>query len=597
MGILDRIRDAFTPPADRALEAERVAFERAAQPSRAASLPFSGQPQGSVQAPPITWTGEGMAPPSGGPPPAGYLTHTYKTGGAPIGFEGWSLPRVRLAIAAHRIGIFWESSLLMFALLGFAPVFAALSQAIAPIFDLDRYIRGGDKGLAKQVRAELEVALVPRSGLLPSPYLPPTLWGTMMIFIRMMGFVVLQHVDGEPDPDTGIAQRYTRIWPPWAVKYERTLGKWCAYTTEGTIEIVNDAHFTLVCDTLEPHLNDAAIVAISEEVLSGRLIQQLRNSWFFKYGNPKWVGILPEKVATQSPAGDAYFAALQTIVGPDGVGALPHGADFKTVGLDSKASDSFGAGLASVVMHIAMVLVGSTGTGIDAGEEGGDSVYKAAKGGMWTVRHDLIARPLAAIVRGLNMGHLHWYCEGNYGVDIKAAKRAGTWVDPTLDIPLPKPDQDERIAAKGARYKMALEIVAAAFEDNIAVTPEWLEKLCAPECLDIEPPLTLASIPGPRILAWHITNKIVAPDQVLAALGLPPLPDGAGSVERLATERLAGKDEAGTKASQGDPLIDGKPDTVPEDAEPAAAEAQDNGGGAASPGATTTPAADTKDRE
>lgn len=597
-GLLDRLLSLFRSPADRALDAaSAAAFGSAAQPGTALALPFSGGMQAPTQAPAIDWTGEGMAP-HGGTAPPGYLTHTYKSGGAPVGFEGWSLPRVRSAIALHRLGIFWESSLLMIALLGFAPVLAALQQAIAPIFDLDRYIRGGEKGLARDVRQDLEDALVPRAGLLPSPYLPPTLWGTMMIYLRMMGFCVLQHVDGDPDEETGIRPRYTRIWPPWAVKYERTIGKWFAYTTETMIEIANDGHFTLVCDTLEPHLTDAAIVAIGEEVLSGRLIQQLRNTWFFRYGNPKLVGVMPEKVATNSAAGQAFFASVQTIVGPDGVGNIPYGSDIKMIGLDSKASNSFGAGLTSVVLHIAMVLVGSTGTGIDAGEAGTGGVYQPQKGGKWGVRHDLIARPLACIVRSLNAGHLWFYCEGNHGNDIRAARRAGTWVDPTIDIPLPKPDQEERIAAKGARYKLALEIVAAAYEDDIAVTADWLAKLCAPACLDLDPPLTLGTVAGPRILAWHVSEKVVAPDQVLAALGLPPLPGGAGTPKRLAEERLAGKDASGTKASQGDPLIDGKPDTVPDGAEPAAAESTTGGGqGDRAKGSGEDGGAGTKDPE
>lgn len=580
-GFLDRIRTAFASPADARMAAEEAkAFAAAPQPPASLALPFSGASQPAVRAPVINWTTDGMPPPSGSAPPDGYMAHTYRTGGAPIGFEGWSLPRVRAAIAAHSIGIFWESSLLMIALLRFAPVLAALQQAIAPIFDLDRYIRGGDKGLAKMVRAELEAALVPRSGLVPSPYLPPTLWGSMMILIRMMGFCVLQHVDGEPDADTGIRQRYTRIWPPWAVKYERSLGKWFAYTSEEMIEIVNDGKFTLICDTLEPHLNDSAIVAISEEVLSGRLIQQLRNSWFFKYGNPKWVATLPEKVATTSDAGRGFFAAVQTIVGPDGVGALPYGSTFDTVGLKSEAANSFGLGLDSVILHIAMVLVGSGGTGIDGGGAGG-APYRPQKGGYWGVLYTLIARPLAAIVRGLNWGHLHYYCLTNYGPDIERAKRAGTWVDPTLDIPLPKPDQEERIVARAARFKVALEIVKAAIEDGIAVTADWLAKLCAPECLDVDPPLTLGAVAGMRILAWHVEQKNVAPDELRMQLGLEPMPDGAGSLRRLADERLAGKDATGTKASQGDALIDGKPDTVPEDAEPAAAEGteDDSSGG------------------
>lgn len=564
MNLLDHIL-----PANRRLAA---AWADAASP--VVAMPFgpgsgSGQPPG--HAPPIDWTREGMEPsPQTFAYSADYSGHTYKAQTAPIGFEGWGLSRVRGAISMHRLGIFWESSLLMVSLLGFAPVLAALAQAVAPIADLDRYIRGGEKGLAKFIREHLEEALVPRAGLLPSPYLEPSLWITMMIYMRMMGFCVLQHVDGEPDPETEIRPRYTRVFPPWAVKYERTIGKWYAYTSEGVVEIKNDGKFTLVADEQEPHFT-GAIVAISEEVLSGRLIQQLRSSWFFKYGNPKWVATLPEKVATMSDAGNAFFAALQTITGPDGVGALPYGSTFSTVGLDSKASTSFGSGLQSVILHIAMVLVGSGGTGIDGSETGeGGGTYKPQKGGQWAVRDDLIRRPLKCIIRSINGYHIAPHLDINWGAQIAAAKRAGTWVYPSLDIPFPRPEAETRMAALAGRYKLALEIVKMAYDDGLAVTAAWLAALS--ERLELDPPLTLGAVQGARILAWHVTEKIVAPDLVLASLGLDPLPDGAGSVKRLAEERLAGKDKAGAKASQGDPLIDGKPDTVPSDAEPAAKE-------------------------
>lgn len=551
MSAWSRLRDFFRPPADVRHDKAMAAFDGAPSP---AMVPFSGQPQTAPSAPTIDWiTTDGMAPsPTNFAYREGYSGHTYRTGGAPYGFEGWGLQRVRAAIAAHRIGIFWESSLLMIALLGFAPVAAAAAQAIAPIFDLDRYIRGGDAGLAAVVRADLEEALVPRDGLIPSPYLPPTLWGSAMLYLRFMGFVVLQHVDGEPDPDTQLRPRYTRIWPPWAVHYERTIGKWFAWTSEGVVEIKNDGKFTLVCDTLEPHLTDSALVAISEEVLSGRLIQQLRNSWFFKYGNPKLVGFLPPKVAVNSEAGKAFFAALQTITGPDGVGALPDGSDVKFVGLDSRAADSFGAGLASVVLHIAMVLVGSTATGIDAGEQSGNAVYQSQKGGKWGVRDDLIRRPLKCIVRAFNGYHVQPWCDINHGAEIERAKRSGKWVYPTIDIPLPRPNHEEAVQGRAKRFLVALEIVHDAYENDIEVTQDWVNKLCAPECLDVDPPLKIGTDVGPRILEWHVALKQVAPDELRRSLKLPPMPDSAGDLQSLADERRQGKDKAGMKAPEND---------------------------------------------
>lgn len=554
MGFLDRARSLFRSPADRRLAAaEAEAWTSAPAPSRALALrAAAGGPPGPPRTPPTDWTRD--QPPS--PPPhfslqPGYSDHTYQSFSAPLSFEGFGLDAVRAACGRHRLGYFYESSALCVAVLGFAPVLAALQQAIAPILALSRHVHGGDKGLAKLVAAEVEEMLgCTRGGLLPSPYLPPSLWGTMAIYLRMMGFCVLQHVDGEPDPETGVRPRYTRIWEPWAVTRYRSPRKCIALTTEGPVEVCNDGKFTLVEDEQEGHLT-AAILALGEEALGGKITQEARLSFLDFFGKPKLWATPPPKVATHGEGGgDAFFASVETIYGPDGRGILPNGSNLQAVSISGEGSKGFEDALINAIIHIYMVLTGSAGT-IGAGGASGAGPYQPQKGGVWNVRHDLIARPTIAIVRAINQGVVAPYCDINYSEGITAAKRAGAWRYPVLDIPIPAPDRDERIDAEIKRQKAYTDQLAADRAAGGVVDQGRADKLAERfEAL----PLRLAD-GDPKvgeIFQYHIENKLVAPDEARARLGLPPLPDGAGSVERLAEERLAGADEAGALAKVED---------------------------------------------
>lgn len=469
----------------------------------------------------------------------GYSDHTYQQFSAPLGFEGFSLERIRAAIAAHRLGNFFESSTLMVSILGFAPVLAALQQAIAPILALPRHIHGGDKGLARLVATELREQIVPVRGLLPSPYLPPTIWGTMAIYLRFLGFCPLQHVDGDADPATGVRPRYTRIWEPWAITATRSPRKWLAQTTEGPVEIKNDGHFTLVCDEEEPHLT-GAIVALGEEAFSGKMTQEARMGWLNFFGNPKLFATLPEKVATHGDAGDAFLSALETIYGPDGRGIMPYGSTLDAVTITGEGSKAFQDALLDGIIHIYMVLTGSAGT-IGSGGPTGAGPYQPAKGGPWAVRQDLIARPTIAIVRGINQGHIAPYCDVNYAEGIAGAKRAGTWEYPVLEIPLPDYDRDQRIESLIKRETARTDIIDKRRESGILVTQDDANHLA--DELEVRRVL-LASAKG-AITDKDMESKLFAPDEIRAQKGYDPLPDGIGSVEQLVKEREEGRDKTG----------------------------------------------------
>jgi len=485
----------------------------------------------------------------------GYSDHTYENRSAPMLFEGFGLERIRNAVALHRLGNFYESSAMMVALLGFAPVLAALQQAIAQILALPRHVKGGDRGLAKMVAAEVEDMIAPEGSLLPSPYLPPQLWGTMAIYLRMMGFCVLQHVDGDPDPETGIRERYTRIWEPWAVMRTRSPSKWIAITTEGNVEICNDGKFTLVIDENEGHLS-GAIVALGPEVLGGKITQEARNGWLDFFGRPKLFATLPEKIQTHGPAGNDFEAAVETIYGPDGRGVLPYGSKLEAVALPGMGASQFREALYDNIAMIGMVLIGSNGTLTKEG------VYTAP--GYFDVRHDLIARPAAAMVRGLNGGHIAPYCDINYGEQIARAKKAGVWKYPVLGIDLPDPAQDARIASLVIAEKARCEVLDMRKASGIETTQDDADKLA--EDLKVRPVKLAATPPGASSFAYDQENGVITINQRLEELGKPLDESGRGNMTvpqyraALAADVERAKQDAA--AESGDTAADGPAPTI-----------------------------------
>ncbi len=333
----------------------------------------------------------------------------------------------------------------------------------------------------------------------------------------------------------------------------RSPRKWIALTTEGPIEIKNDGHFTLVIDEQEGDLT-GAIVCLGDEVLAGKLTQEARNGWLDFFGRPKLYATLPEKVPTQGEAGEAFAQAVETIYGPDGRGVLPYGSKLDAVSLTGQGTKAFQDALLDVIIHIYMVLTGSAGT-IGSGGPTGAGPYQPQKGGPWNVRHDLIARPTIAFVRAINQGHVAPYCDMNYADQIRAAKRAGTWVYPTLRIPIPAPDRDERIASDITRQKALSDQVMADKAAGAAMDQERVQKLAERfEAI----PFQLAD-PNPRgeIGEKDMEQKLFAPDEYRMQKGYEPLPNGAGDVDRLAEDRGKGLDKTGqTKVTDAEDAAD-----------------------------------------
>lgn len=530
VSLLARARALFQSPADRRLAAAAAeAWSGQPSPVRASAGPALSPwaPQTGPRPPAINWQlDQPDPPPSRTPFVPGHSDHVYRNFAAPIAFEGWDLARIDNAIAMMRIGWFTEASSLLVACMGFAPLLSALQQAVAPILALRRDIRGGDKGTAREIAGMLRAALCPDGGLMPSIYFPPDAWGTLAIYLRMYGFAVLQHVDGDRDPVTGIRPRFTRIWEPWAVQLQRNPRKRLAYTSEAVVEIRNDGEFTFVADEQEPH-HTGALVALGQEVYGGKLTQDARNRWLDFFGDPKLFGILPPKVATGGDAGDAFEAAVEAIYQPGGRGIIPNQSDIKAVSISGEGSQSFRDALVDRIIHVFLVLTGTMST-IGSGGPSNSGPYQPAKGGPWNVRHDLVARPTVAIVRAFNQGHIAPFLDRNFSAAIEEAKRAGEWVDPVLEIPIVSPDRDERIRGEIERHKALVDQVKAEKDVGADVTNDRVRELAS--TFEAKPFTLAAQPPGQTSFGYDQEGGVVTINDRLAELGKPPAADDRGEM-------------------------------------------------------------------
>ncbi len=506
--------------------------------SPAAAEPFSGKPQPPAKPPPTVYGATQQRP-----PPRdltydpNYHGHTFGSFAAPIDASGFSLDRAKTACRAHRQGIFLESYLFAVASMSFAPVFAALMQRVSPSLSKPRFIRGGKKGLARLVREEVEAQIAPSAGLWSSPCFPSNILGSISLIKAMMGFCILQHVTGDADPVTGVREVWTRIWPPWATRYDVGRRVFRAITSSGEIDVLNDGKFTLVADMEEPHLYCAAILALADSVMQGVQANQACASYVEMYGRPKPVAIMPPKVGVRSDEGAAFLSAVEDVREVDGVIVMANGSELSFAQLAAETSQVFVDTDERVWKYVAAILLGSDGTISKSG------VYESPD--FAGVRHDIVDRDLKCSVRGINDGHVRTYVYLNYSAAIEQAKARGLWVDPVLEIPLPDPAAAARIEAKTKQRKALSDQVIADRAAGAVVDQDHVNAIAA----DLEAKTG-------EIYAWHIEQKIVAPDQLLARLNLPALPGGIGSPEQLAKERAEGKDKTG--ATGGDGASDGR---------------------------------------
>jgi len=310
-----------------------------------------------------------------------------------------------------------------------------------------------------------------------------------------------------------------------------------------------DGHWTMIGEGDQPHMN-GSITALDVSYVGGAILTRSGYNLSKTLGRQSPTMELPPGVMPNEPEGKDAGKVLANIgVSPTG-GVFQHGSKLSAFALTAQNADLFPAFKAGTLEDVELAILGRSGT---MSKE--DAQYVAAKGPVVRVPEKLIRRDVGVVEKGASLLFTS-IARQNVG-DIDEIHLVGK---------LPDTEQDERKMAKGARMKLVAEILKAEGDAGCVVSQERAAAVA--RALDTSPPIVTGSVDA-KMYEWHVGQKVVAPDQVLASLGLPALPNGAGSPARLAEERLAGKDKAGAKASQGDALIDGKPDTVEPDAEPA----------------------------
>jgi hypothetical protein len=329
--------------------------------------------------------------------------------------------------------------------------------------------------------------------------------------------------------------------------------------------------WTVVGEGDQPHL-DGSICSLDMEFTGGMLTRRARANLGVSAGKASPWYDMPDAVAVGDPEGLAAQDVMRGLGSEQAAAVFPSGGKHGVFELTTAgAADYFSKDLRDSILMVALAIMGrgSALAKTDAQYQGPTEK---------DVPEALVRRDVVALERAFN-GIASMLAEMNSGIDEADA--------PKLNGHLPDEEQIARRESEGKAMIQVAQILKAEGDAGCAVTQVRASAIA--HRLGTMAPVVVGE-GSANIEEWHVQQKIVWPDAALAALGLPPLPDGAGSPERLAAERLAGKDKSGAKASQGDALIDGHPDTVPGDAEPAPKPTEQLApGGDITPTPTTSP--------
>lgn len=437
-----------------------------------------------------------------------YLGHTYETYNTLFwNIGGWSVATIRRAIDGHDTGrglaVSWALGVVASR---YPSIFGALRQRKAPPLGLKTEVTGGDRGPARLARDDFALAMKDAKPL----------WGDVFDEHAMMGFSVLQVVMRYND-ERGVLMPEVTRWPMTAIQFDPLEVRYLAITTEGLIPIVDDGHWLIVGTGETPHLN-GAIRALALQWAKAGFTDRDEAALAEYLGRKVPIGYLPPNVAAKSDEGLEMADAIRD-VGKAKSGALfPNESKVETLdNIDAGAAQLFGGVLDRCSRNFAIALLGQSGT-VSPGSPG---VYTSPLFGevaFAIVREDTdhAARAFTRLAEVMTLR--------NYGALVQPP--GFRWV-------LPDPTEEARLKAKAEQYEAFHRAIKAEKENGFVVDQLRTEALAAE--YSITPPMLADTRPqGGEIFAYHIDGQIVAKDEVRARLGLDALPDGAGSVERLA---------------------------------------------------------------
>lgn len=439
-----------------------------------------------------------------------YLQHEFRTYNTVNPWVGaWTIARMRQAIDAHDQGEFYYSSAASVKITQFSPIFGALRQRIEPPVGFPLLVKGGIRGLDRIVRDEVEAQFSDESDSFPS-----WLLGDIYKALALMGFVWLQHTY-KPSAYGSILEIKTRPWPTSATQWIEHRGIYQALTLEGPIDLVDgDGHWSLVGHGEAPHLN-GAVRCLGTEFVEGGHAKRDRNDFSDRYGHPKPIGILPEKMAFGDKSADATVEAVQGLSEPGSGGVFMHGTEVEMLSVEgATASGIFQQILDSNWTNVACALLGSDGTM----SKGTGGVYASPT--FAGVKLEIVRSDAKAKDRATNRGHIKPYVGVNYADQVKVMPRSETVI--------PDPERDARTTALAKRHQDLAAIVKVEREVGFDVGQARVDELAA--ALDVSPPTLAQTSRGRPSYAYDQENGNLTRNEIREELGREPTKDGMGDM-------------------------------------------------------------------
>jgi hypothetical protein len=427
---------------------------------------------------------------------------------------GWNVGTVRTAIDALDLGSsFILSGGLSVVVSRHPAVFGPLLQRKSPPLGLQREVTGGERGAARRARDGFR--RVVREGIEPR-------LADIVGNLAMGGFQILQHV-WSASADASTLEPTTTLWPSSCVWWNPFTRGLEAITAEGRIPIVDgDGKWTVIGSGEKPFLN-GAIRALAEAWAAARYAERDEAALSAYLGRLCPIGIAPENIQPGTKEGDEFLLSVKSLGEAQSGGIFPFGSDVKTLAnIDAGAAALFTGFLDRRERAFAIALLGTDGT-VSKGSPGVYTSPLFAGVAFANVRSDTstigdgITR-LGAVYGAVNSGLSHEESPGY------------RWL-------LPDPTEADRVKATGDAFARAAAAVTAERAAGLEMTPERLAVIYGGQGIPV--PTMPASAAKAPIFAYHIEQNIVAPDQVLETLGLPPLPGGVGSPAALAAHILA----------------------------------------------------------
>lgn len=371
-----------------------------------------------------------------------------------IGLDSWQLPAVISARDSQSRGQFRQPARLARSVKTDPACYAALLQRIAPHLGLPREILAADdvaghaarpNGLADRVRAEAEAAFLGDAGALA-----PETTADIAECLANHGIAVGQN-GWSFNRDTGRLDVRLEMWPieftQWfEIAPDGGRGLY-AFTIEGAYEPIvhGDGRWVVFqLHELEPWTWGALMpIALLFADRAFAVRDRARNAE--SHGDSKWIGTLPEGVATNSPEGKEMNRQLVQLYSKRRVMTKPFGSNVERNEAMAQNWQIFREIIAANNSDAAKIYLGQ-----ELSSSGSSQRLTLAQ--LYGVRNDIVERDLGAMARGLNTGTIRPWQIRNFQRDDLI--RGMAWR-------IPDPEEDAKRESLATRTKAFNEAIAS----------------------------------------------------------------------------------------------------------------------------------------